>query len=395
MQNTTIQEVATASAGACGCKDHVAFQTWLQQTSRGENGILPPYTVIFVTHLGELDIEILFYFCRCLRVWAGVHGGASLLSFALVKVKMLLPHMIFKCIYKERPDAFVERFLGGDPDNISVFWSQSCRHPSLEAHPIRNRPDWQTKCVPLELHMDGVPVVAVGRKSSQSAVIYSTRSLLSTGSTLMVRWFLCALWKSLMTKTGPVEMWTRTIFFRKLAWSFFWLQEGVTPTVDDSDGEVDGGGHKLAGGYYGTLWAMGTDLEALAEELFLKSVSQTKAPCNWCECNDSDVPWTDFKTNAKWLKTIWQGQRWLARMRPTNPIFSIPGVTITACCPDWMHDKHIGKDQYTYGSTTKYLTHDLMPGTPEENLSALEEHLKIAYKVGAFYSLQNCLPSPR
>lgn len=324
--------------------------------------------IFYLAHPGDFHVFVPHeFFCNAL-------------STALVKVKMLLPHKIFQCIYDARPDAFVDRFLGGTPANIATFWSQSRNHLSLEGHPITQRLDWKTKCVPFELHMDGVPVVACGRKSAQSAVIYSTRSLLASGSTLMVRWFLCELWKSMVSKTGPVDMWTRTLFFRKLAWSFFWLQEGITPTKNDADGEISGGGKKLAGGYYGTLWAMSTDLEALAEELFLKSVSQTKAPCNWCEGNNSDIPWTDFRKNAKWLKTIWQGQRWLARMKPTNPLFSVPGVSITTSCPDWMHDKHIGTDQYTYGSVIKRLTHDLMPGTPEENLAAFEEHMKIAYK---------------
>ena len=61
-------------------------------------------------------------------------------------------------------------------------------------------------------------------------------------------------------------------------------------------------------------------------------------------------------------------------------MFSLPGVSIATVYPDAMHIKHLGTDQYDYGSVIKLLTHHMMPSTPDLNLDAFVAHLKLAYK---------------
>ena len=45
-----------------------------------------------------------------------------------------------------------------------------------------------------------------------------------------------------------------------------------------------------------------------------------------------------------------------------------------------MHIKHLGTDQYDYGSVIKFLTHHIMPASPDINLDAFVAHLKMAYE---------------
>ena len=63
---------------------------------------------------------------------------------------------------------------------------------------IQDREHYRTKCVPLDLHFDAIPVTAVGRKSAQSAIAYSWKSLLSHGSPTMLRMLIGFLWKSMV-----------------------------------------------------------------------------------------------------------------------------------------------------------------------------------------------------
>ena len=61
-------------------------------------------------------------------------------------------------------------------------------------------------------------------------------------------------------------------------------------------------------------------------------------------------------------------------------MFTLPGVGITTLCPDGMHIKHLGTDQYDFGSVVKMLVYHVMLASPELNCSAFMAHLSVAYK---------------
>ena len=87
----------------------------------------------------------------------------------------LQPHAVVAAIYDTNKDIFWQKFFGGDHKNVPLFWDAMQHHPSYAEHPGITEPDFRTKMIPLDLHFDGVPITAVARKSSQSAVIYSLR----------------------------------------------------------------------------------------------------------------------------------------------------------------------------------------------------------------------------
>jgi hypothetical protein len=60
-------------------------------------------------------------------------------------------------------------------------------------------------------------------------------------------------------------------------------------------------------------------------------------------------------------------------------LFHVPGVGIQQVHPDLMHTKHLGVDQYYFGSVLKFLTHHLLPGSPAENLEVIWVHIQEGY----------------
>ena len=91
----------------------------------------------------------------------------------------------------------------------------------------------------------------------------------------------------------------------------------------------------------------------------------------------------------------WQPDDW-KRAHPGLPaIFDIPGLTIDAVCPDWMHTKHLGADQYLFGSVLMMMCHQMIPRSPEANLAMIWAELKAATKGSGGYSeirMNMCCP---
>jgi hypothetical protein len=93
------------------------------------------------------------------------------------------------------------------------------------------------------------------------------------------------------------------------------------------------------------------------------------------------MPWTDVqKELARWWDTIWTNKTWFLAFPNRHAVYKLPGVGILSTYPDLMHCKHLGSDQYFYGSCLKFLTHFHMPGTPQDNLAlvwgAIQEYYK-------------------
>eukprot|EP00969_Alexandrium_andersonii_P329853 14577100-Alexandrium_andersonii.AAC.1 len=65
--------------------------------------------------------------------------------------------MMFASLYKNYPDMFKTRLLGGSVDNIKAFWKSQVKHPALPGHPLLRKANYQERCVPLGLHGDSVP----------------------------------------------------------------------------------------------------------------------------------------------------------------------------------------------------------------------------------------------
>ena len=95
---------------------------------------------------------------------------------------MLWPHEFAHALHSHMPGSFDERILGGSAETIPKFWEQMQGHPALEEHPLLEREDRWTKCVPFSMHSDGVPVAGIGKSWGKSVDIISWKSCLTTAT---------------------------------------------------------------------------------------------------------------------------------------------------------------------------------------------------------------------
>ncbi len=186
---------------------------------------------------------------------------------------------------------------------------------------------------------------------------------------------------------------TFATFWKRLCWSLLWLWRGLWPDVDPDGNSWARGttdhkraGTPLAGGWYATLWSLRGDLEYFATTLGLPHPSSLQ-PCILCKATTTTLPWSDFRQNtAPWLATVWDRTAWELDHPERHPVFHLPGVSILSVCPDFLHTKHLGTDCYFYGSVLKFMSHHLLPGTPEENLGTIWQQVKQFYQAGKHYS---------
>ena len=132
--------------------------------------------------------------------------------------QVLLPHQLFHVIYTRHKQIFMDRIVGGSEQNISDFWESMVNHPALTDHPLHRRSNYTSKCIPLALHGDGVPVAGRGKSWSKSMDAYSWTSLLSTGPVSESVFLIYAMVTKLAVHL-PNRNFTEE-FFKLLSWSF-------------------------------------------------------------------------------------------------------------------------------------------------------------------------------
>ncbi len=128
--------------------------------------------------------------------------------------------------------------------------------------------------------------------------------------------------------------------------------------------------------FFCVVFGLKGDLEHHSSALSLNNPSSAK-PCCKCQCDirDDSKPWTDARPTAAWVPTIWTATAWEAAHPNRNILFTLPGVAILSVMIDFMHTKHLGTDQYFYGSVLYMLVFMIMRGTVQENLDCIFQHL--------------------
>jgi len=136
---------------------------------------------------------------------------------------------------------------------------------------------------------------------------------------------------------------------------------------------------ELADGFFAVIFGICSDLDALADELGLEHHGSAH-PCCYCKADEHEQDWKDLVPTARFMTTLHTASLWRARAGHKHRLLTLPGLSVLTCFPDAMHIKHQGTDTYDYASVIKLLTHHIMPASPEQNLEAFVEHLKLAYK---------------
>ena len=92
----------------------------------------------------------------------------------------LLPHQVFADIYREYPDAFQQNLLNSE-DELERFWEAAKGNPQYDDHPIRDRPNFSRKCIPIGMHGDDVPITGIGKGWTSKMTMFSWFSMVALG----------------------------------------------------------------------------------------------------------------------------------------------------------------------------------------------------------------------
>ena len=142
---------------------------------------------------------------------------------------MLLPHELFSVIYHSYK-AVWSKTVAPSVDTVKKFWHAVRLHPQMQDHPMKAKPSWNERTVPIAVHGDGVPIVGVGKAWSRMMTHYSWYSLIGQGKTSSTLMWIWAFYDRL--KVGDVTHGTLHEFYKILHWSFLCLAEGKWPSHD-------------------------------------------------------------------------------------------------------------------------------------------------------------------
>jgi hypothetical protein len=141
---------------------------------------------------------------------------------------ILLPHEVFSSIYHKYKDTWQKSILPSQ-DVLTSFWDANQGHPNMANHPIQLLENYRTKCIPLGMHGDEVPVTGKGKCWSKSMLTFQWISLIGLGGTRdRVMWIWSVFDQCL--QSGPEG--TLQCFWKVLSWSLEWLMKGLWPSHD-------------------------------------------------------------------------------------------------------------------------------------------------------------------
>ena len=147
---------------------------------------------------------------------------------------ILLPHEYFAAMH-DNPIAWAKAILS-DSSKVAVFWDTVVDHPMMQGHPVKLRPDYRNKCIPLAMHGDEVPITGVGKVWAKCTLMLSWFSILANalgGGTLDIMIYIWGVFeKFVVASTAGGVPGTMKVFWSIMRWSFGILFAGKRPTRD-------------------------------------------------------------------------------------------------------------------------------------------------------------------
>ena len=130
---------------------------------------------------------------------------------------ILYPHLLFSFLYHEFPDMFVARLVSST-EVLENFWNSVSSTTQYQEHPVKDRVDHKSNCIPIFLHGDGVPTTGVGKAWTKMLDTWLWGSLLVTdGCTSLTNFLIFAFWSMLAVKNIGLQ--TYDDYWRALCWS--------------------------------------------------------------------------------------------------------------------------------------------------------------------------------
>lgn len=305
-------------------------------------------------------------------------------SFVNVSYPMILPHIMFAFLFVHNRASFDSLILGATAAHpnpqLDSFWETilTTGDPRIQGHPMRSRPNWMQKMIPLALHGDAVPVTRVGKKGSQSYDAYSWQSVLARGTTLQIKHLIFGIFENNKTRAAMDGLWD------VLVWSFYFLYLGIWPTVDwkgvayaVGSPEALLAGTLLAGGYAGVIWLIKGDFDHFAKNIYCRSYRHNLL-CEWCPAdqgkhNVNYRTWPNyFEPDAEWIRDLYDIGTW-ETLHVLHKLFALGFLSHHNIEPDELHIIYLGIAQYFLGSILALLCYHILPQSPANNMGVVWE----------------------
>lgn len=314
---------------------------------------------------------------------------------------LLLPHEIFSHMYENNRSAFNKLFIPDGPSSLKKFWNQCRGAACLQNQPVLVNLN-PSKCIPIGIHGDEVPIAGRGKCWVKMALVFTWFSLVA--NQMPTKESLLWIWAGSPQHFLSGENGTMNTFYMILAWSMDCLFSGLWPTRDHrgvayhpGSKEYRKANSQLAGGFYCTLVGLCGDLDYFAKFLSMPHWGSHN-PCGWCGCTKlGPRTWKDSRETAPWRATIHTTSTWLENPeRSQCPIFHCKNTTGLTVQPDLMHVKYLGYQQFFLGSCLWLLCHEILPGSPVQNIRSIglfvfryqqRERVSSKFPLGAFQKL--------
>lgn len=273
----------------------------------------------------------------------------------------------------------------------SLFWNQMDwdNNPQIhESISFFGSIDFDKEVVvPLLLHGDGAP-----HTETDSLLVLSMRSILSEQNVSLSQFLLMALPKSCMVASSLDRVW------QMLVWSFNALAMGVHP-----DKDVDGRSYStmpcksaeeerrflLAGKPLGgsmkircIIMVVAGDIEWFCSQ-FGFPYAMANNPCPYCKADNlrvnSQRPFTDFRSNAKWKTTVLKPHELKAKYG-NHPLMQVMGVNVFSIKLDTLHLVDLGVAAHTFGNLLFEIMEDSLVGNRTTSLQELNKLVADAYE---------------
>ena len=290
------------------------------------------------------------------KIWSKTKDGKALKQDAFFPI--LLPHQWVATLQR----AGKEEVLG--TSQVHEFWAcQTLANPRLKKSQeyLESCGDWKADGpLPFSFHGDAAPHTEI-----DGLMVLSMRSICSKLPVHLSQLLLLVAPKSIITP----EMWTA--IWDVLAWSFEALAQGKMPGQDMRGLPLQEKGELPRG----MVFAITGDLEFFYQE-FKFPRPNTAKPCPWCKCNQSNIPWNDFRSTAKWREKLNSPEELMAAF--DHKLFCISGVNPLAICLDTLHTLDLGVTCHIIGNVLWELL-EAMPQSRDVAMKLLNEKIQRKY----------------
>ena len=336
---------------------HDAEVTWLSNTGTCGLHSHNCHRDIMNRYCADMDMP------NPLRVKVPCYASSDRKLLIQADVDFLPPHLLAHHLNTGYPE-HATRLFG--LDRTEQFWrAQDRRNPKFHEHPMLDTSNWTKECSPYVLHADGASYA-----QRDSLKILSVKPLLRRASddeeeSCEIHIYVVAFPTSCEAPGTWPALW------KWVHWSMEAWLVGKHPSEGPLGEELPADLAHLAGKSCprASLWGFTADLDYYQKDMGMPANNSTSF-CWCCECNRSNKPWNDFRSDcafAKHLRTPHQ----VAHYSDHSCFCKKVGLTPLMLELDVMHCCEFGVTGHLIANTICSEVYDARPGDAEGKFNDL------------------------